>query len=159
MSSQVASSPVNEAAVGEIAGKLNQVVADCYALMASTHLAHWNVEGTDFFQLHSAFQEQYEDLFSAIDDLAERVRALDEYSLGGLKTFAGMTKMDDLGGGAVSGKDMVAALIEGHEVVMGGLFEARKLAAESGDAETEDVCIGRIEAHEKAVWMLKSYLK
>ncbi|MEM8954146.1 MAG: DNA starvation/stationary phase protection protein [Verrucomicrobiota bacterium] len=160
MSSEITtSSPVNEAAVGEIAANLNQVVADCYALMASTHLAHWNVEGTDFFQLHEAFQGQYEDLFSAIDDLAERVRALDEYAVGGIKTLSGMTKMDDMSAGSLPGKDMVAALIEGHEVVMGGLFKTRKLAAENGDAETEDVCIGRIEAHEKAVWMLKSYLK
>jgi starvation-inducible DNA-binding protein len=157
--SQVVSSPVNESAISEIAGHLNQVVADCYALMASTHLAHWNVEGQDFFQLHEAFQAQYEDLFAAIDEIAERVRALDEYAVGGLKTLSEMSGMEDLDGGAVSAKDMIAALIVGNERVLGGLFKARKVAAENGDAETEDLCIGRIQVHEKALWMLKSCLK
>jgi starvation-inducible DNA-binding protein len=159
MSSQVVSSPVNEASIGEIAAHLNQIVADCYALMASTHLAHWNVEGQDFFQLHEAFQAQYEELFAAIDEIAERVRALDEYAVGGLKTLADMTGIVDMDGGAVGAKDRIVSLIVGHERVLSGLFKTRKLAAESEDAETEDLCIARIQVHEKAVWMLKSCLK
>lgn len=159
MSSQVASSPVNEAAVSEIATSLNQLVADCYGLMALTHLAHWNVEGQDFFPLHQAFQAQYEDLFTAIDDIAERVRALDEYSAGSLKKFASMTSIEDMDDGPVPAKDMISALIVGNETVLDVLFKTRKLAAENGDAETEDLCIGRIQVHQKALWMLKSCLK
>ena len=67
---------------------LNQVLADTYALMSLTHLAHWNVEGSGFFALHQAFQVQYEELFLAIDTIAERVRALDAYAIGGLATLA-----------------------------------------------------------------------
>jgi starvation-inducible DNA-binding protein len=55
---------------------LNQVLADSYALLSLTHLAHWNVEGPGFFALHTAFQTQYEELFVAIDEIAERIRAL-----------------------------------------------------------------------------------
>ena len=55
-----------------VADALNLVLADSYALMALTHQAHWNVEGSDFFQLHKAFQEQYENLFEAIDEIAEQ---------------------------------------------------------------------------------------
>jgi hypothetical protein len=67
---------------------LNQVLADSYALMALTHLAHWNVEGPGFFSLHTAFQTQYEELFTAIDEIAERVRALGDYATGGLESLA-----------------------------------------------------------------------
>jgi starvation-inducible DNA-binding protein len=67
---------------------LNQVLADSYALMALTHLAHWNVEGPGFFALHTAFQTQYEELFTAIDEIAERVRALGAYATGGLDNLA-----------------------------------------------------------------------
>ena len=67
---------------------LNQVLADSYALMSLTHLAHWNVEGPGFFALHTAFQTQYEELFVAIDEIAERIRALGTYAIGGLATHA-----------------------------------------------------------------------
>ena len=60
----------------QVVENLNLVLADSYALMALTHLAHWNVEGEDFFPLHKAFQEQYENLFEAIDEIAERVRGV-----------------------------------------------------------------------------------
>ena len=67
---------------------LNQVLADSYALLSLTHLAHWNVEGPGFFALHTAFQTQYEELFMAVDEIAERIRALDAYAIGGLGTLA-----------------------------------------------------------------------
>src|SRR4029450_8867139 len=74
---------------------LQTVLADSYQLMALTHLAHWNVEGPGFFQLHEAFEHQYEDLFHAIDDIAERVRALDSYAIGGLAKLAQTAEMDE----------------------------------------------------------------
>ena len=74
---------------------LNLVLADSYALMALTHLAHWNVEGSHFFSLHEAFQTQYEELFTAVDEIAERVRALDAYAIGGLNTLARAAGMDE----------------------------------------------------------------
>ena len=73
---------------------LNLVLADSYALMAMTHLAHWNVEGPDFFELHKAFEHQYEDLFEAVDEIAERVRSLDAYAIGGLRKLAQTAGMD-----------------------------------------------------------------
>ena len=83
MSTTTAKSTVPAKKNTAITDGLNLVLADSYALMALTHLAHWNVEGEDFFPLHKAFQEQYEDLFEAVDDIAERVRALDAYALAG----------------------------------------------------------------------------
>ena len=74
---------------------LNQVLADSYALLSLTHLAHWNVEGPGFFALHTAFQTQYEELFVAIDEIAERIRALDAYTIGGLSTLAQAAQMKE----------------------------------------------------------------
>src|SRR5580700_11473216 len=79
----------------QIVDGLNLVLADSYALMALTHLAHWNVEGSDFFPLHKAFQEQYENLFEAIDEIAERVRALNAYAVGGLNVLGKLANIEE----------------------------------------------------------------
>jgi len=137
---------------------LNLVLADCYQLMALTHLAHWNVEGPGFFQLHKAFEHQYEELFHAIDDIAERVRALDAYAIGGLSKLAQTADMDEFGP-TMSQKDFVAALIVAHEKVIDDATRTRDHAAEMSDLETQDLMIKRLTFHQKTVWMLKSFLK
>lgn len=137
---------------------LNLVVADSYALMALTHLAHWNVEGPDFFPLHKAFQEQYENLFEAIDEVAERVRALDAYAIGGLTTFAKVAQMEEFKS-PMPQKDYVAALIVAHEKVVDDATRTRDLAGEASDLQTQDLMIKRLQWHQKTLWMLKSYLK
>ena len=78
-----------------LSDSLNQVLADSYALLSLTHLAHWNVEGPGFFALHTAFQTQYEELFIAIDEIAERIRALGAYAIGGLSKFAETARMQE----------------------------------------------------------------
>ena len=137
---------------------LNLVLADSYALMSLTHLAHWNVEGQDFFALHKAFQEQYEDLFEAVDELAERVRALDAYALGGLATLARAAQMEEFKS-PMPQKDYVAALIVAHEKVVDDATRTRDAAGLANDLQTQDLLIKRLEFHEKTLWMLKSYLK
>jgi starvation-inducible DNA-binding protein len=137
---------------------LNLVLADSYALMALTHSAHWNVEGTDFFALHKAFQEQYENLFEAVDEVAERIRALDAYALGGLNTLAKVAQLDEFKA-PLPQKDYVAALIVAHEKVIDDSVRARDVAGETNDLQTQDLMIKRLEWHEKTLWMLKSYLK
>jgi starvation-inducible DNA-binding protein len=144
--------------VSSVVSALNQLLADAYVLMANTHYAHWNVEGTGFFSLHKAFEEQYEHLFEAIDEIAERVRALDAYALGGLRNFAKESGIDEFST-PVSAKDYVAGLVVGHEKAIGDAVSLRDLAGQAGDLETQDLAIGRIQWHQKTAWMLKSYLK
>lgn len=138
--------------------RLNIVLADSYALMALTHLAHWNVEGNDFFPLHQAFQQQYENLFEAIDEVAERVRAREGYAIGGLGTLASAAQLEEFKS-PLPQKDYVAALIVAHEKVTDDATRARDSAGETGDLETQDLMIKRLQWHEKTLWMLKSYLK
>ena len=127
---------------------LNLVLADSYALMALTHLAHWNVEGPDFFPLHQ----------EAIDEIAEQVRALDAYAIGGLSVFASVAKMEEFKA-PLSQRDYVAALIVAHEKVADDALHTRDQAGEAGDLQTQDLMIKRLQWHEKTLWMLKSYLK
>lgn len=137
---------------------LNQLLADSYALMANTHDAHWSVEGPDFFALHKAFQEQYEHLFEAIDEIAERVRALDRYPPGGLRRLADLAGMEEFKT-PVSAKDYVAGLVLGHEKTLADAITLRDAAGAANDLETQDLAIERISWHQKTLWMLKSHLK
>ncbi len=137
---------------------LNLVLADSYALMSLTHLAHWNVEGDQFFGLHKAFEEQYENLFEAVDEIAERVRALDAYAIGGLGTLAKTAGMEEFKS-PLAQKDYVAALIVAHEKVITDMTQTRDLAGQLNDLESQDMAIGRLQWHEKTLWMLKSFLK
>ena len=137
---------------------LNQVLADSYALLSLTHLAHWNVEGPGFFALHTAFQAQYEELFIAIDEIAERIRALGAYAIGGLSKFAETARMKEFVC-PLAQEDYVRALIAANEKLVTDAAQTRDLAGEANDPESEDLMIGRITLHQKTIWMLKSFLK
>ncbi|EIQ00504.1 DNA-binding ferritin-like protein (oxidative damage protectant) [Opitutaceae bacterium TAV1] len=141
-----------------VVASLNTALASSYALMANTHYAHWNVEGSGFFSLHAAFQSQYEALFEAVDEIAERIRALDHYAIGGLRNLADKAGIEEFSH-PVAAKDFIAALIVGHEKVVADLITLRDTAEAAKDLETQDVAIGRIQWHQKTVWMLKSVLK
>src|SRR5271156_3950486 len=117
MSISTANPPVAVNKNSQVIGGLNLVLADSYALMALTHLAHWNIEGSDFFPLHKIFQEQYENLFESVDEIAERVRALDAYAIGGLGVLARAAEMEEFES-PLPQKDYVAALIVAHEKVI-----------------------------------------
>jgi starvation-inducible DNA-binding protein len=143
------SSPVVEA--------LRQVVADSYALLGQTHLCHWNVRGPGFFALHTAFEQQYTELFTAIDEIAERVRALGSLAPGGLGNLAKLSGMEEIGEDTAA-EAMVSHLAAANKKVIESLRKAREAAAEAGDDETEDLMIARTQVHEKTVWMLQAYL-
>jgi starvation-inducible DNA-binding protein len=137
---------------------LNQVLADSYALMSLTHLAHWNVEGPGFFALHTAFQTQYEELFVAIDEIAERIRALDAYAIGGLGALAAAAQMKEFVA-PLPQEEYVRALLAANEKLVRDAAYARDLAGESNDPETQDLMTVRVTLHQKTIWMLKSFLK
>lgn len=146
-------------AADPVVAALNKLLAESYDLMAQTHLAHWNVEGPDFFQLHTAFQSQYEELFTAIDDIAERVRAIGSYAEGGLKPLASLSELSELSTGRLPAKDFVAHLVEAHEKISATAKTLETVAGEADDLETQDLAIGRRQVHQKTLWMLNSFLK
>lgn len=137
---------------------LRQVVADSYALIGQTHLCHWNVRGPSFFSLHAAFEAQYTELFAAVDEIAERIRAKGSLAPGGLANLAQLAGIEELAEDATA-QDMVRHLLNANEKLLGDLKAARDAAGEAGDSETEDLMIARTQVHEKTVWMLKSFLE
>lgn len=137
---------------------LRQVVADSYAVIGQTHICHWNVRGPSFFSLHTAFEEQYTELFLAVDDIAERVRAIGALAPGGLANLAKMAAIEEIKEDATA-QEMVHHMIEANEKLLADLKVARDHAAKAGDSESEDLMIARIQVHQKTVWMLRSYLE
>lgn len=155
MKTAKAASTENSTRLGE---SLNQVLADSYALMSLTHLAHWNVEGPGFFALHTAFQTQYEELFAAIDEVAERVRALGGYAIGGLGKLSQTARMDEFVS-PLPQEDYVRLLVAANQKLVADAAKARDIAGQANDPESQDLMIGRITLHQKTIWMLQSFLK
>ena len=137
---------------------LRRVVADCYAIIGQTHLCHWNVRGSGFFALHAAFEVQYSELFTATDEIAERIRAKGALAPGGLANLAAISGIEEIAETA-NAEEMVKHLIKANEKLVKDLREARDLAAQEDDPETEDLMIARVQLHEKTIWMLRSYLE
>ena len=141
-----------------VVAALRQVVANSYALLGQTHLCHWNVRGPGFFALHTAFEEQYTELFTAVDEIAERIRSLGALAPGGLAQLAHMADIEELDEDAAA-TTMVRHLAECHLRVVKSAAAAREEAAGAGDKESEDMMIARIQVHEKTIWMLDSFLQ
>jgi starvation-inducible DNA-binding protein len=137
---------------------LQQALANTCVLTVLTQSAHFNVLGADFFQLHKAFNGQYHDLFDLQDTIAERIRALDEpvkMCLTEMETQAGMPCMS----AAFSARGMVDALVSAHQKNIKDLNALCATAREAGDATTENMVLSWLEAEDKTVWMLKSWLR
>ena len=145
-------------ATSAIITSLENLVADTYALLAQTHLAHWNVVGSDFFALHTFLQTQYEELFTGVDLVAEQIRTMDAFPPGGLASLAAMSPIEEMER-RLSAKDFMAGLAEGHEKLIERAKVGRKAAGDAGDTESEDLFIERLRVHQKHLWMLLSHLK
>ncbi len=134
---------------------LSALLADTYSLYLKTHYFHWNVTGPHFNSLHLLFETQYTELWTAVDLLAERIRALGFFAPGTYTQFAKLTsiKEETL---ITSADKMVAQLVEGHEIV---IRTARKLVPfvqEVSDEVSLGLLAARMDIHEKTAWMLRS---
>ncbi|GJL97884.1 MAG: DNA starvation/stationary phase protection protein [Hyphobacterium sp.] len=134
-----------------------KVLADTYALYFKTHAYHWNVTGPRFHDLHLLFETQYNEMWVATDEIAERVRALGVMapnSYGAMDALA-TVKSD---GSKTDANDMVADMLAGHEQLAATIRSALRKAGELGDEATADVLTPRLSVHEKMAWMLRSTL-
>ena len=140
-----------------IAKQLSKLLADTYSLYLKTHSFHWNVTGPQFNSLHAMFETQYNELWLAADEVAERIRTLDQFAPGSYSQFAKLSSIKDEPG-VPEWKAMVGQLVEGHEIVAHTARAAIKLADKAGDEGTADMLTGRLKAHEKTAWMLRALL-
>lgn len=140
----------------QMAKHLANVVSDTYLLMIKTHGYHWNVTGPNFHDLHLFFEGQYNELFTAVDEVAERIRALDCFAPGSTEAFKNHTAVKEAGTEPPSANAMIKDLIKSHEQVRMRISEARAFAGEIEDTASEDLMNNRLAAHDKTLWMLKS---
>lgn len=145
----------------KVAGELKRVLADTYTLYLKTHNYHWNVTGPMFQTLHVLFEQQYNEMWIAVDEIAERIRALGAFAPGSYRQFAELTTVEDADSGDENVPDaqtMIRDLVRGHEAVVKSARAALDVADDADDAATEDLMTQRIQIHEKTAWMLRSLL-
>jgi len=150
---------LNDNARKTVADALATVLADTYALYIKTQNFHWNVTGPDFPQLHEMFGTQYEALAAAIDEIAERMRALGHFAPGGLNAYAKMTDIKDPPANPPASKEMVRQLMQDNEAVARRARAAEEAVDGVGDKETADLLIERMTVHGKTAWMLRAQLE
>jgi len=142
----------------EISNGLSKLLADSYTLYIKTHNFHWNVTGPMFQALHSMFEEQYMELATAVDAIAERIRALGYYAPGSYQEFSKLTTIKE--SVEVPGaREMIKQLVSGHEEVAKTARTAFPAAEKADDEGTIDLLTQRIRLHEKTAWMLRSLLE
>ena len=137
---------------------LARVLADTYTLYLKTHNYHWNVTGPMFNTLHTMFEVQYNELWMAVDEIAERIRSLGEYAPGSYKAYADLTSIEE-DSGVPKAEAMIANLVKGHEAVARTARAVLPTAGDAGDEPTADLLIQRMQASEKTAWMLRSMLE
>jgi starvation-inducible DNA-binding protein len=140
-----------------IAGTLKIALADSYVLFLKTQNYHWNVTGPNFKSCHLMFEEQYNDLFQAVDLLAERIRAIGEKAPGSFSQYKNLTNIKE-GDEELSAVSMLKDLAKDQEIIVGTLTDVLKEAQNFSDEVTVGIMTDRIEIHEKNAWMLNSSL-
>ena len=142
----------------EIAEGLGRLLADSYVLYLKTHGFHWNVTGPMFTSLHTMFMEQYTELWTALDEIAERIRALGQLAPTGGRRYAELSSIEECNE-SPEALAMVAELVRGHEAVARTARGVLPLAAAAGDGPTADLLNARLQIHEKTAWMLRALLE
>jgi len=136
---------------------LSKLLADSYLLYLKTQNYHWNVTGKLFHPLHKVFEEQYQELALAVDEIAERIRALGEFAPASFSNFAKITSIKEETGIPIA-EEMIFNLVTGNETVVSTAREIVKICDEAEDDVTIDLMVERMQIHEKNAWMLRSMI-
>ncbi len=142
----------------KIAEGLSRLLADTYTLYLKTHNFHWNVTGPMFNTLHTMFETHYTELALAVDEIAERIRALGVIAPGSYKQFAELSSIIEETG-SPDAEDMIRQLVSGQETVVKTARSIFPLVDEANDEPSADLLTQRMQVHEKNAWMLRSLLE
>ena len=140
-----------------IAAGLSKLLADSFSLYLTTHNFHWNVTGPMFNTLHLMFETQYTELATAVDAIAERIRALGEFAPGSYREFGKLSSIPEAEG-VPRAEDMIRQLVEGQEAVVRTARAIFPAVDAANDEPTADLLTQRMQTHEKTAWMLRSML-
>ena len=141
-----------------IARGLSRLLADSYTTYLKTHNFHWNVTGPMFQTLHTLFETQYIELATAVDKIAERIRALGVNAPGSYAAFAELSSVEEETG-YPNATEMLKQLVAAQETVARTAREVMPLADAAADEPTADLLTQRMQIHEKNAWMLRSLLE
>lgn len=142
----------------QIAAGLSRLLADSYTAYLKTHNFHWNVTGPMFSTLHTLFETQYTELAMAVDEIAERIRALGINAPGSYAAFSKLSSINEEEGFPPA-EDMIRQLVEAQETIVRTARSIMDTAASADDEPTADLLTQRMQAHEKNAWMLRSLLE
>ncbi|MEK6303032.1 MAG: Dps family protein [Acidobacteriota bacterium] len=140
-----------------IAEGLSKLLADTFTLYLKTHNFHWNVTGKMFRTLHLMFEEEYNELWTATDLIAERIRTLGFPAPATYKEFSTLSSIGETDG-VPPAEEMIRLLVEGHEAVIRTARSVFPITDEVHDEPTADLLTQRMQIHEKTAWMLRSLL-
>jgi starvation-inducible DNA-binding protein len=138
---------------------LNPILADYAVLAYKAKNYHWNLTGIHFVPLHGFFGELYDTLSEDIDDIAERVRALDQTPISTMAGFLKAARLKEETRTGLSALDMIKQLLADTEELIATLRTDVEATTAFGDAGTADFLTGLMEAREKNAWMLRSLAK
>ena len=141
-----------------IANGLSRLLADTYTLYLKTHNFHWNVTGPMFQTLHLMFETQYNELALAVDQIAERIRALGYPAPGTYSEYAKLSSIKETEG-VPKAEEMIRLLVEGQESVVRTARSIFPSVDRVNDEPTADLLTQRMQVHEKTAWMLRSLLE
>jgi starvation-inducible DNA-binding protein len=150
---------VSPQARAKVAEELSVFLASTYTLYMKTLFYHWNVTGPQFPGLHKMFEDQYQVLHLAGDEVAERVRALGHMTPGTYREFSQLSKVTEDETLPRDSKVMIENLMKSHEICS---LEARtvlNVAEEHGDEVTMDMMVERMAFHDKTAWMLRATIE
>jgi starvation-inducible DNA-binding protein len=142
----------------KIVAGLSALLADSYSLYLMTHNFHWNVTGPQFNSLHLMFMNQYTEQWTALDLIAERIRALGHPAPGTYREFSKLTSIKDVEG-VPDADDMVRHLVAAQEATARTARKLFPVVNDANDQPTADLLTQRLEVHEKTAWMLRSTLQ
>lgn len=144
----------NEAVIAQ----LERVLATSYTLYLKTHNFHWNVTGPMFSSLHTVFESQYAELATAVDEIAERIRALGAKAPGSYSDFQRLSLIREETG-YPSAQEMIRVLAADQQTIVALARDLFDAADEIDDQATADLATRRLNVHEKHAWMLRSHLE
>lgn len=143
--------------ISEITTALNEVLANYMVHYQKLRNYHWNVKGSDFFDLHEQFEKQYTEALGNIDDIAERIRIFGETPLSLLKDYLEASEIRETASHLPS-EIMVRELLSDYRILLQYLFKAVSVAATHEDSGTEEMLKKFINHTEKNHWMLSAFL-
>ncbi|MGD7044356.1 Dps family protein [Jeotgalibacillus proteolyticus] len=141
----------------QLVQNVNRQIASWTVLYTKLHNYHWYVKGHQFFTLHEKFEELYNEAGVHIDELAERLLALQGEPVATLKESLELSLVQEASGNE-SADQMVDALYNDFQTLMNHLKEGMEIAGSVNDEMTGDMLLSVHQSLEKHSWMLRSFL-